>query len=238
MSEGVLAKVAELMKGRPERPQAVAFDVIGTLFPLEPLRAGVVALGLPSAGLEGWFAAGCRDAFALASVGQFEPFASVLESALDMVLAEQGLNASNAGRKALIDGLQGLDARQGADEALARLVDARIPVIALSNGSRHATAALLSRAGLDGRVSHIVSVDEAKHFKPRGEVYQLAAETAGVAPNALALVAAHGWDINGAHAAGLTTAYLSADRPYPAAMHAPDVEADTLPGCVAALLAL
>ena len=238
MSEGVFAKVVDMVRGKPVRPQAVAFDLIGTLFPLEPLRTGMVALGLPAAGLESWFAAGCRDAFALASVGQFEPFATVLKGALDTVLAEQGLSPAQAERKEVIDGLQTLDARQGAREALDQLVDARIPAIALSNGSRQATAALLRRAGLDGQVAHIVSVDEAKQFKPRGEVYRLAAETAGVAPDALALVAAHGWDINGAHAAGLTTAYLSADRPYPAVMHRPDVEAASLPACVAALLAL
>lgn len=197
-----------------------------------------MALGLPAAGLESWFAAGCRDAFALASVGQFEPFATVLEGALETVLAEQGLSAPKGARKDLIDGLQTMDARQGAGEALEALVAAQIPVIALSNGSQHATEALLKRAGLNGQVAHIVSVDTAKQFKPRAEVYRLAADTADVAPDTLALVAAHGWDINGAHAAGLTTAYLSADRPFPAVMHRPDVEADSLPGCVAALLAL
>ncbi len=238
MSEGLLATVVDAVRGKPSRPDAIAFDVIGTMFPLEPLRAGIVALGLPAAGLEGWFAAGCRDAFALASVGQFEPFATVLDGALEAVLAEQGLSASLAARKDLIDGLQTLDTRVGAGEALARLVEAEIPAIALSNGSRDATTALLRRAGLEPRVAHIVSVEAAKQFKPRGEVYRLATDIAGVAPDALALVAAHGWDINGAHAAGLTTAYFSADRPYPAVMHAPDVEADSLLGCVDALLAL
>lgn len=238
VSEGVLAKVVDLVRGKAARPEAIAFDVIGTLFPLEPLRTGILALGLPAAGLEGWFAAGCRDAFALASVGQFEPFATVLEGALASVLAEQGLSASKAERKDLIDGLQTLDARQGASDALERMTAAQIPAIALSNGSHHATAVLLERAGLDGQFAHIISVDAAKQFKPRAEVYRLAADTAGVAPGALALVAAHGWDINGAHAAGLTTAYLSADRPYPAVMHIPDVEADNLSGCIVALLAL
>lgn len=238
MSGSLLAKAIDVVRGKPMAPQAVAFDVIGTLFPLEPLRAGIVALGLPAAGLEGWFAAGCRDAFALASVGQFQPFATVLDGALDTVLVEQGISASHAQRKEVVDGLQTLDRRQGAGEALSRLAKARIPVVALSNGSHHATAALITRARLDDLVAHIVSVDAARQFKPRSEVYRLAADTADVIPEALALVAAHGWDINGAHAAGLTTAYLSADRPYPVVMHAPDIEADTLLGCVDALLAL
>lgn len=238
MSNTLRARTADAARGRPAIPRAVAFDVIGTLFPLEPLRARIVALRLPETELESWFAAGCRDAFALATVGQFRPFATVLRGALDTLLAEQGIEASDAQREAVIDGLQSLDPRQGAAEALARLSEARISALALSNGSRDATAALLKRAGLEDRVAHIVSVDMVEQFKPRAEVYQLAAEMAGVAPDALALVAAHGWDINGAHAAGLTTAYLSADCPYPAVMHAPDIEADTLPGCVDALLAL
>ncbi len=74
----------------PKRPKMLAFDIIGTVFPLEPLRPSIVALGLPPAGLEGWFAAGCRDAFAMAAVGDFAPFKTVLEAALDGVLAEQG----------------------------------------------------------------------------------------------------------------------------------------------------
>lgn len=224
--------------GKPARPQAVAFDVIGTLFPLEPLRPLITALGLPPAGLEGWFAAGCRDAFALAVLDRFEPFASVLDAALEVVLAEQGLSASSSARKAVIDGLEQLDARAGGETALASLADAGVPAIALSNGSKSATGALLKRAGLSDAFAHIVSVEEPKAFKPRREVYALAADTARVAPGRLALVAAHAWDIQGAHAAGLSTAYLSADRPYSAVMHKPDVTGATLPECVSELLAL
>lgn len=235
---GLLAEVMEVVRCKPPAPRAVAFDIIGTMFPLEPLRAGIVALGLPPSGLEGWFAAACRDAFALASVEQFKPFATVLAGALDTVLAEQGLVASPAQCKEIISGLQTLNPRPGAEEALARLAEARVAAIALSNGSHHETAALLARAQLDDQIAHIVSVDAVKQFKPRAKVYRLAADTAGVTVDALALIAAHGWDVNGAHAAGLTTAYLSTERPYPAIMHAPDVEADTLPGCVDALLSL
>ena len=49
--------------GGPKRPKVVAFDVIGTVFPLEPLRPAMVALGLPPAALEGWFAAGLVTAY-------------------------------------------------------------------------------------------------------------------------------------------------------------------------------
>jgi 2-haloacid dehalogenase len=213
----------------PKRPKMVAFDIIGTVFPLEPLRPSIVALGLPPTGLEGWFAAGCRDAFAMAAVGDFAPFKTVLEAALDGVLAEQGLDAPADERKALLEKLETLDARDGAREAFLLLADVGIPVMALSNGAKSATRALLERSGLIDLVQEVVSVDEVKLAKPRGEVYAHAAQKAGVDRAELALVAAHPWDINGAASAGLVTAYLAADRPYSRVMRKPDMEALTLP---------
>jgi len=214
--------------GRPARPKAVAFDIIGTVFPLEPLRPSVMALGLPAAGLEGWFAAGCRDAFAMAAAGDFKPFTTVLEAALDQVLAEQGLNPPEHDRQALVKGLGTLDARPDAGAAFQTLVSAGIPLLALSNGARSATQSLLERAGLANLVQTIVSVEEVKLSKPRAEVYEHAAREASVATGELALVAVHPWDINGAAAAGLVTAYLEAERPYSKAMRAPDVTGRTL----------
>lgn len=213
----------------PKRPKMVAFDIIGTVFPLEPLRPSIVALGLPAAGLEGWFAAGCRDAFAMAAVGDFAPFTTVLEAALDVVLAEQGLDAPASKRQALVDQLATLDARDGAREAFMLLADVGIAVMALSNGAKSATGALLERSGLIDLVQDVVSVDEVKLAKPRGEVYAHAAQKAGIDRAELALVAAHPWDINGAASAGLVTAYLAADRPYSRVMRKPDIEALTLP---------
>ena len=224
--------------GKPSRPRAVAFDVIGTLFPLDPLRPRIVALGLPPAGLEGWFATALRDAFALAAAGDFQPFTQVLDAALEAVLAEQGLSASVAERKAVVAGLQELAPRAGAVEAMDALRRAGCGVLAVTNGSAASTEKLLNGAGLRHLVNHIVSVDEVKLSKPRLEVYRRAAGVAGVEPHELALVAVHGWDINGAKAAGLTTAYLSAERPFSSVMRKPDVEGATLAECAGKLIAL
>ena len=133
--------------------------------------------------------------------------------------------------------LETLDARDGTRDAFALLTDAGIPVMALSNGAKNSTKTLLERAGLGDLVEEVVSVDEVKLSKPRAEVY-LHAEKAGVKPDELALVAAHPWDINGAAAAGLITAYLAANRPYSRVMHTPDIGASVLPELVRQLIAL
>jgi 2-haloacid dehalogenase len=101
-------------------------------------------------------------------------------------------------------------------------------IMALSNGARSATQGLLRSGGLEDLVSHVVSVDDVRIFKPRREVYDHAARTAGVVASRIALVAVHAWDISGAKAAGFTTAYVAAERPFSPVMRTPDLEADSL----------
>jgi 2-haloacid dehalogenase len=95
----------------------------------------------------------------MAAVGDFAPFTTVLEAALDQVLAKQGLDPSTDKRKALVKQLETLDARSGAREAFSLLIEADIPVIALLNGSRSSTKALLAGVELDDLVEEIVSVE-------------------------------------------------------------------------------
>jgi 2-haloacid dehalogenase len=53
------------------RPQVIAFDVLETLFGLEPLRNRLRAAGLPPDCLELWFAQTLRSGFALAATDTF-----------------------------------------------------------------------------------------------------------------------------------------------------------------------
>jgi 2-haloacid dehalogenase len=209
-------------------PRAVAFDIIGTLFPLDPLRPSLTALGLPPAGLELWYATAARDAFALALTGGYEPFATLLEQALATILAEQRLPPTSRAKE-IVGGMATLPARTGAHEAIARLRAVGVALVALSNGAEKTTRAMLANAGLEEAFGHVVSTDDVKRAKPAPQPYHEAARVAGIAPHELTLIAAHPWDIHGASAAGLGTAYLSADRPPVPAFRQPLVSAETLP---------
>jgi 2-haloacid dehalogenase len=69
------------------RTQAVLFDVIETLFPLDPIRRKLVEAGLPEGALETWFARFLRDAFALDAAGNYRGFREVASGALAVMLA-------------------------------------------------------------------------------------------------------------------------------------------------------
>lgn len=209
-------------------PAAVAFDVIETVFSLESLRPRLLAAGLPGHMLETWFAQVLRDAFALDATGVYKPFREVATAALQGLFAEPR-QADSARADGIIDGFTELDAHPDAGPAMQRLRDAGIRIVMLTNGSAKVTETLLERAGFRDLVERTVTVDEVKHWKPRKEVYLHCAETVGVEPQRLALVAAHAWDIHGGRRAGLITAYVGrSGQAFPATMARPDIVGSTL----------
>lgn len=221
------------------RPQVAAFDIIGTTFSLEPLRPRLVALGLPPTALDILYAAGLRDAFALAASGSFEPFRTVLDGALEQVAARLGVATTSQQRRDVLEGMRELPPQPGAPEAMATLAGAGIRIVAVSNGASSATRHLLERSGLDRFVERIVSVDDVGRSKPAPEVYGHAARQAGVEPGAMALVATHPWDIHGAKQAGWLGAYVARGVPFPASvMRRPDIEGEELAEVAAGLAAL
>lgn len=212
----------------PSRPQAVAFDILGTVFSLEPMRAKLIALGLPPLALEFLYTAGLRDTFAMAASTTFAPFISVLEGCLDEVLTMHGLSASSDQKQDVLATMKVLPAHEHARAAFEILATAEIRIFALSNGAASSTSNLLSGAGLNGFVEQVLSVEDVKLSKPRPEVYLYAAQTAAVAPEAMMLVAAHPWDVHGAKVADLMAGYVARKRPFPSALKGPDVNGDSL----------
>ncbi|MCJ2038135.1 HAD-IA family hydrolase [Methylobacterium sp. E-041] len=212
----------------PHRPKVVAFDIIGTVFSMEPMRAPLVGLGLPSLALDLLYTAGLRDTFALATTNSFAPFQAVLSACLDELLAMQGLTASSKDKQAVLDMMRALPPHGDAKAAFQVLVDSGVRVCALSNGAVKTTQGLLAAASMDGMVEQILSVEDVKLSKPRAEVYLYAAQTAGVAPGEMALIATHPWDLHGAKIAGLMAGYVARGRPYSAVLKGPDVTGETL----------
>ncbi len=210
------------------RPKIVAFDIIGTVFTMEPMRPALVGLGLPPLALDLLYTAALRDTFALAATGTFAPFPSVLAGCLDELLAMQGLTASADRKQAALAMMASLPSHDDAGAAFRMLADAGMKVVALSNGSAKTTKGLLDAAGLDGLVQEVLSVEDVGLSKPRPEVYRYAARTAGVDPAEVALVATHPWDVHGAKVAGLVAGYVKRGRPFPPALKGPDVSGETL----------
>ncbi|MFE2186248.1 haloacid dehalogenase type II [Streptomyces sp. NPDC059455] len=216
---------------------AVVLDVLGTLVD-EPtgIRAGIreLAPALDDSGIERLLSLWQRhiDREQRRILDGARPYATteVLDrEAARLVADAAGAVADAAGAVADADGaddpaavaalaLSGRRLPPWSDTVagLARLAE-RFPLIGLSNASRTALLELNAHAGL--RWHQALSAEDARTYKPDPAVYELAVTVSGRPPERLLMVAAHAWDLRGAQALGLRTAYVArpvGDPPSPA----------------------
>jgi 2-haloacid dehalogenase len=216
------------------RPEVVAFDVNETLLDLAPVRTTLVELGEPEHVLPTVFARTLLTGFAAAATGGWCRFRDAFTSAL-----AQTTGLAAADRERVADAFGELTPHPDVAPALRQLAEAGVRAVTLSHGSPGVAEAGLERGGVRPLVERSLTSEAIRAWKPNREVYLWAAGSCGVAPDRLALVAAHGWDVQGAQKAGLTGAWFPrSERAYPAVYEPADVVADDLSGAVAALLAL
>lgn len=221
------------------RPRAVAFDVIETLFALDPVRARLEEAGLGSEAMQIWYAHILRDGMALTLAGDYKPFPQVASAALEGLMAERALPASEESVKKIVSAFGQLPAHADVRPALELLRSAAVKAIALTNGTADNTWKLIHEAGLDPLFNRVVSIDQVRRWKPARSVYLEGVTAAGVEVPEMAMVAAHAWDIRGAAAAGLTTGWLPRQEKRAArSMGQPDVKGGTLLEVTEKLLAL
>ena len=67
----------------------------------------------------------------------------------------------------------------------------------------------MRNSGLRDLLEDVYSADEVRKLKPAPEPYRMVAERTGVPVGDVRLVAAHGWDIAGALAAGCRAAFVA-----------------------------
>jgi 2-haloacid dehalogenase len=186
---------------------AVVFDVMGTLFDLEPLRGRLEDAGAPGSALETWFARLLHGAAALTLAGTFEPFPALAATTLRSLLAQHDVDADHADE--ILAGLSELEPFPETAEALSRLVEGGCELLALTNGTADNTRTLLERSGLDRFVGRIATTADVEAYKPDARPYHHALAQLDVRPAEATMVAAHAWDVVGARAVGMETVWIS-----------------------------
>jgi 2-haloacid dehalogenase len=186
--------------------RAVIFDVMGTLFDLTPVRKRLTEVGAPDGALEAWFGRMLHTAAALTLVGEFRPFAEIARTTLPTTLAQLEVDPEHADD--VVQALGQLNVYPDASQAFDRLEEAGVTAVTLTNGGRQHTKKLLESAGLRSRVQRVLTVEEVHAYKPHPEPYRYVARTLDPPAESLTLIAAHGWDVVGARAAGLSAIWV------------------------------
>jgi len=189
---------------------ALCFDVFGTVVDWHgSIAAEVRALGLPVDG--GAFALGWRAGYAPAmqqvrsGALPWTNIDGLHRRVLDGLLTEHGIALDEAARESLNRIWHRLHPWPDSVPGLQRL-KRRFTITTLSNGNLSLLVALAKFGGLPWDA--VLSAELFHRYKPDPEVYLGATRLLGLAPEQVALVAAHPSDLRAAAACGLRTAYV------------------------------
>lgn len=207
--------------------RAVVLDVNETLLDLSTVIPVFVDAGLPPTDFALWFARTQRDGFALSAAGDWRSFGDIGRAVWRSMAPEvdpEPIFAALANCPLHPDVVPGVEA----------LRDAGVMIATLTIGSGEPIAGSLTRAGV--AVDATLSCDDVRRWKPAPEPYRYAAQSLGVTCADCVMIAVHDWDLHGAQAAGMRTAWLNRTGvPFSPVFAQPDVQAPDLPGVASAL---
>lgn len=215
-----------------DAPRILVFDVNETLLDIDSLQPYFKELFGDAATLRTWFAELVLYSMTLTLSGYYLDFFALGRATLKMIATARGLNLDEGDIRALEEGMRTMPAHPDVEPGLRRLREQGYRLVTLTNSPLRAdTPTPLDNAGLGTYFERQFTVDALKVFKPATRLYRQVAMDVGAAPAQCMMVAAHTWDVIGAHGAGMRTALIT--RPGNAALVGdgiphPDVVAGTI----------
>jgi 2-haloacid dehalogenase len=141
--------------------------------------------------------------------GSYVDFLDVTEDALVYAANTSKLPLAAEDRRHLVDAYLHLAPWPDTADALRRLKDSGVRVIALANFSPAMLRSNAERAGLLGLFDALVSTDERHTYKPDPRAYRLGLDRLHLAKREVAFAAFGGWDAAGARSFGYPTVWVN-----------------------------
>jgi 2-haloacid dehalogenase len=186
------------------------FDAYGTLLDVHSAVAKhSTELGADAARLSDlWRTKQLEYTWTLSLMGRYAPFWSLTEQALDFAL-DKFPQVDRAVRAELLNAYRALDPYPEVVETLTLLRDRGAKTAVLSNGNREMLDASFAAADLTSLLDELISVDDVRVFKVHASVYQRALDRFEVERSEVLFVSSNRWDVAGAAAFGLDTAWIN-----------------------------
>ena len=190
----------------------IVFDLNETLLDmssLDPAFARIFPASHGTAMRKVWFAQVVELFLTATITGKYRSFDKLTDDALQMIAPRTGGAVSADHQEMLKQAFRTIRAYADVRPGLERLKEGGFTVATLTNSTEKAATALIDQAGIRALFDHVLSVDTVQHYKPAREAYEYAAIELRVDVSDIMLVAAHGWDVAGAMAAGATAAFVA-----------------------------
>jgi 2-haloacid dehalogenase len=192
------------------------FDINETMLDLAPLDAVFAEAGLSGRRTD-WFDLLIHAALVTTATGQYRDFGQLGGATIQTIAGRNGVTLADDVPQRLGAAMRSLPAHREVPGALSALRDRGQRVVALGNSPAAVIDAQLEGAGLRPLLDGVYSVELAGMLKPGPAPYRHVLESEGVDATGAVMVAAHDWDIAGAQAVGMRTAFVARGgrRPLP-----------------------
>ena len=188
--------------------RAVVFDAYGTLYDVQSVRRLATELCGDRGELitQLWRLKQLKYTWLRGLMQAYEDFSVVTRNSLDFALDRAGVPATPAIRDRLMKSYLDLDLYPETLQALKSLTEYKLAI--LSNGSPEMLDLLVEASGVRSLLDEVISVDQAKSYKPDPRCYELAPRTLGVAKHEVLFVSSNGFDVAGAKRFGFHVAWV------------------------------
>jgi 2-haloacid dehalogenase len=193
------------------KPKVIIFDVNETLLDLDTMRSSIgQALDGQSELTALWFSTMLHHSLVTTVTGDYHDFGKIGVAALMMVAKNNGIQITpEQAVTAIKTPLLSLPAHPDVKAGLSSLKSLGYKIVSLTNSSNQGVKTQFANAGLTEYFDERMSIEDIKVYKPDLRAYAWALKQLGVKPEEALMVAAHGWDVAGAKAAGMQTAFIA-----------------------------
>lgn len=195
----------------PVKPKVIVFDVNETLLDLENMRDSVgEALNGQEELLPLWFSTMLHYSLVSTVSGEYQDFGKIGVAALMMVAQNNNIDITEEqAKEAIVTPLLSLPPHADVKSGLAALKQQGFKLVSLTNSSNFGVKTQFENARLTDFFEARYSIEDIQIYKPDLRAYEWALAKLGVKPEEALMVAAHGWDVAGAKAAGMQTAFVA-----------------------------
>ncbi|WP_414828827.1 haloacid dehalogenase type II [Alteromonas sp. H39] len=212
-------------------PSTLIFDINETLLDMQAVKSAIAdALDGDDSLVPLWFSTLLHHSLVDMARGEFNDFSEIGAAALVMVAHGLGKTVSlEKAREIITAPMTSLPPHDDVIEGLSELKNRGYKLVALSNSSASGLQHQLEYAKIIQLFESVLSVQSIRTYKPYPEVYQWALQQCQTEAEDTMMIAAHGWDLAGAAACGLKTAFVrrQGKMPYPLAQQ-PDLSVSGL----------
>tara|TARA_R100000027_G_C2250170_1_gene94113 strand:+ start:1425 stop:2099 length:675 start_codon:yes stop_codon:yes gene_type:complete len=192
-------------------PSTIIFDVNETLLDLAPLKESVGrALGGRQELSTLWFTTMTHYSVVETMTGTFRPFSEIGVGVLQMMANSHGIEMTRvAAERAIEEPLSELTTHPDVLPAMKALRNDGYRLITLTNSPASGSEEQLEKTGISAYLDRRYSVETVQKFKPHPSTYEYVLKDQNVDASETVMVAAHAWDLAGAHQVGLQTGFVA-----------------------------